>query len=266
MGKAGLIGQKIAATLASTGTRSHFLHPGEAIHGDLGRRARRRRGADALVQRPDRRSRTRLLPPIAELGVPIVAMTGQLEQPARPGGRRDARSGRRFARPARSGWRRAASTTAMLALGRRAGPRPQPHASTSRRRLRPVSSGRQPGAEAGPRRRSDAAAGRLPPGARRQSVRDALVAESRPGRRTGAIMVVDEAGRLVGIFTDSDLARLLEAQPRRRDRWPDRRRDDRSARRPSPSARGCPPRAKYSPHEEDQRAARGRCRRTSRSG
>ncbi len=40
MGKAGIIGQKIAATLASTGTRSHFLHPAEAFHGDLGRRAR----------------------------------------------------------------------------------------------------------------------------------------------------------------------------------------------------------------------------------
>src|SRR5690242_14135517 len=37
IGKAGLIGQKLAATFASTGTRSHFLHPGEAIHGDLGR-------------------------------------------------------------------------------------------------------------------------------------------------------------------------------------------------------------------------------------
>src|SRR4051812_39812636 len=37
MGKAGLIGQKIAATFASTGTRSHFLHPSEALHGDLGR-------------------------------------------------------------------------------------------------------------------------------------------------------------------------------------------------------------------------------------
>ena len=37
MGKAGLIGQKIAATLASTGTSAHFLHPGEAVHGDLGR-------------------------------------------------------------------------------------------------------------------------------------------------------------------------------------------------------------------------------------
>ncbi|HJS06143.1 MAG TPA: SIS domain-containing protein, partial [Pirellulales bacterium] len=35
IGKAGLIGQKLAATLASTGTRSHFLHPAEAIHGDL---------------------------------------------------------------------------------------------------------------------------------------------------------------------------------------------------------------------------------------
>ena len=37
MGKAGLVGQKISATLASTGTDSLFLHPGEALHGDLGR-------------------------------------------------------------------------------------------------------------------------------------------------------------------------------------------------------------------------------------
>src|SRR5262245_3083616 len=37
LGKAGIVGQKIASTLASTGTHSHFLHPGEAAHGDLGR-------------------------------------------------------------------------------------------------------------------------------------------------------------------------------------------------------------------------------------
>jgi arabinose-5-phosphate isomerase len=43
------------------------------------------------------------------------------------------------------------------------------------------------------------------------TLRETLVGQSRPGRRTGAIMVVDEAGLLVGIFTDSDLARLLEA-------------------------------------------------------
>jgi arabinose-5-phosphate isomerase len=36
MGKAGLIGRKLSATFASTGTRSHFLHPAEAVHGDLG--------------------------------------------------------------------------------------------------------------------------------------------------------------------------------------------------------------------------------------
>jgi arabinose-5-phosphate isomerase len=44
------------------------------------------------------------------------------------------------------------------------------------------------------------------------SLRDALVAQRRPGRRTGAIMVVNDAGELTGIFTDSDLARLLEAK------------------------------------------------------
>ncbi|MCS6896762.1 MAG: SIS domain-containing protein, partial [Nitrospira sp.] len=45
MGKSGLIGQKIAATLASTGTPSFFLHPAEGVHGDLGMLARR----DALI-------------------------------------------------------------------------------------------------------------------------------------------------------------------------------------------------------------------------
>ena len=45
MGKSGLIGQKIAATLASTGTSSFFLHPAEGVHGDLGMLARR----DALI-------------------------------------------------------------------------------------------------------------------------------------------------------------------------------------------------------------------------
>jgi arabinose-5-phosphate isomerase len=44
-----------------------------------------------------------------------------------------------------------------------------------------------------------------------QTLRETLVSQSRPGRRTGAIMITDEAGMLVGVFTDSDLARLLEA-------------------------------------------------------
>jgi arabinose-5-phosphate isomerase len=43
-----------------------------------------------------------------------------------------------------------------------------------------------------------------------KSVRDVFIEVSRPGRRTGAIMLVDDRGALAGIFTDSDLARLLE--------------------------------------------------------
>ena len=57
MGKAGLIGQKIAATLSSTGTRAHFLHPAEAFHGDLGRIHPRRRRRDAHAKRRDGRGR-----------------------------------------------------------------------------------------------------------------------------------------------------------------------------------------------------------------
>jgi len=76
IGKAGLIGQKIMATLASTGTRSHFLHPAEAVHGDLGRVH-----ADdvvlALSQSGETDEIVRLLPPLAAAGVPIIAVTGK---------------------------------------------------------------------------------------------------------------------------------------------------------------------------------------------
>ena len=76
MGKAGLVGQKIAATLASTGSRSHFLHPAEAIHGDLGRIHR----DDVLLmlsQSGQTEEVVRLLPSIAQIGAPLVAITGQ---------------------------------------------------------------------------------------------------------------------------------------------------------------------------------------------
>lgn len=76
MGKAGVIGQKIMATLASTGTPSHWLHPAEAVHGNLGRIQR-----DDLVlilsQSGETEEIVRLLPPLDELGVPILAVTGQ---------------------------------------------------------------------------------------------------------------------------------------------------------------------------------------------
>ena len=74
MGKAGLIGQKIAATLASTGTRAHFLHPAEAFHGDLGR-IHPDDVVVMLTQSGETAEVVQLLPSLREFGVPLVAIT-----------------------------------------------------------------------------------------------------------------------------------------------------------------------------------------------
>ena len=77
MGKSGLIGQKIAATLASTGTSSFFLHPAEGVHGDLGMLARR----DALVaisNSGETQELLQLLPYVKRLGIPVIALTGRM--------------------------------------------------------------------------------------------------------------------------------------------------------------------------------------------
>lgn len=75
MGKSGLIGRKIAATLASTGTPAYFLHPAEGVHGDLGMVAR----GDVVVALSNSGETDELLailPPLKRLGVPIVLLTG----------------------------------------------------------------------------------------------------------------------------------------------------------------------------------------------
>jgi arabinose-5-phosphate isomerase len=77
MGKSGLIGQKIAATLASTGTPSFFLHPAEGVHGDLGMLARR----DVLIaisNSGETQEVLQLLPFVKRLNVPVVGMTGKM--------------------------------------------------------------------------------------------------------------------------------------------------------------------------------------------
>ena len=78
MGKSGLIGRKISATLSSTGTPSFFLHPAEALHGDLGMLAR----GDALLaisyggETPELLN---LLETLKRLEMPIVTLTGSLK-------------------------------------------------------------------------------------------------------------------------------------------------------------------------------------------
>src|SRR5213083_3134068 len=75
MGKSGLVGRKIAATLASTGTPAHFLHPAEGVHGDLGMVAR----GDvvlALSNSGETDEVLAIVPPLKRLGVPIILLTG----------------------------------------------------------------------------------------------------------------------------------------------------------------------------------------------
>jgi arabinose-5-phosphate isomerase len=78
MGKSGLIGQKIAATMASTGTPAFFVHPADGIHGDLGMLARN----DALLaisNSGETEEVLKLLPFMKRLSIPIIAMSGRTQ-------------------------------------------------------------------------------------------------------------------------------------------------------------------------------------------
>jgi len=80
MGKSGLIAQKISATLASIGTPSLYLHPADAIHGDLGRIVK----GDALVavsNSGDTEEILALVPWLKRLGVPLLALSGNPRSP-----------------------------------------------------------------------------------------------------------------------------------------------------------------------------------------
>ncbi len=78
MGKSGLIGKKIAATLASTGTPALFLHPAEGIHGDLGM-VTRGDTVIALSNSGETEEISRMLPSLKRLGIRIIALTGNPE-------------------------------------------------------------------------------------------------------------------------------------------------------------------------------------------
>lgn len=77
MGKSGLIGQKIAATMASTGTPAFFLHPAEGLHGDLGMLAR----GDVLIaisNSGETQEILQFLPFMERMGIPVMAIVGRM--------------------------------------------------------------------------------------------------------------------------------------------------------------------------------------------
>ncbi len=80
MGKSGAVARKIAGTLASTGTPALFLHPAEGVHGDLGMVTT----GDvllALSNSGDTEELNAILPAIARIGVPIIALSGRTDTP-----------------------------------------------------------------------------------------------------------------------------------------------------------------------------------------
>ena len=206
MGKAGLVGQKISATLASTGTPSYSLHPVEAVHGDLGRIV-----GDDVVLALSNSGETEvvgLLPAVKRIGARIVAITGNAQSALGQHADVVLDMGH-IAEACPLGLAPSASTTAMLAVGDALA-----LAVARRRKLdKEQFALYHPGGELGRKLlkveevmrgldlcvcvRADA------------TVTDALERVDRVPGRAGAACVIDETGRLLGIFTDGDLRRRV---------------------------------------------------------
>ena len=208
VGKAGRVGRKLAATLSSTGTRSAFLHPVEALHGDIGCMAEND-VALLLSNSGESEEVTAVLPLLSERGIPIVAITSFPTSPlgraadvvVATGSHREAGG---------EGLAPTTSTTVMMAVGDAlalVASRDRRFTRNEFARCHPAGSlGRRLALVVDVMRRE----AELRVAGEQSTVREVLSSVARPGRRSGAVLVVDDGGLLVGIFTDSDLARLLE--------------------------------------------------------
>jgi arabinose-5-phosphate isomerase len=211
IGKSGIVGQKIAATLASTGTPAFFLHPSEAIHGDLGMIL----AGDvvlALSHSGETDEIVALLPHVRRRGAKLVALTG----------RRESTLGREADAVVESTIREeacplnlapTASTAAQLAMGDalamalsvEKGFRPEDFAAL------------HPGGKLGKRFLKVAdlmhSGADLPLVPLAAPMKDVVYEMSK--KRLGITGVVDGDGRLAGVVSDGDLRRLLEREGER---------------------------------------------------
>ncbi len=207
MGKSGHIGNKIAATLASTGTPAFFVHPAEASHGDMGMITRR----DIILALSNSGSTAEivtLLPLIKRMGIPLISMTGNPDSPLAQAA--EVNLDARVAQEACPlNLAPTSSTTATLVLGDALAIAlleargftaedfafSHPGGALGRRLLLKVEHVMHTGTA-------------LPQVARGTLLRDALMEMTRKGLGMTAILEAD--GRLAGIFTDGDLRRTLD--------------------------------------------------------
>jgi arabinose-5-phosphate isomerase len=207
-GKSADVGQKIAGTLNSTGTRSYVLDATRAVHGDLGM-VHPNDVILILSHSGESEEIVRLLPPLRSLARALIGLTGNSQSTLTR-----AVDVALILGPLEEvcplGLAPSTSTTAMIAVGdalafvlsrmrdfsREDFARYHPAGSLGRRLLKVQAVMRQ-GDEL-----------RLAPA--QETVREVFARIRKRGRRTGAVMLTDETGRLSGLFTDSDLARLFE--------------------------------------------------------
>lgn len=207
IGKSGLVGRKIAATFASTGTPSLFLHPTEAFHGDLGI-VTDNDIVLAISKSGDTSELHQLIPAFKRLGLQIILLTGEVGSPLAE--RADIIidcSVKAEACP--NNLVPTASSTAALVMG--------DALAVALLRMRGFSAEDfakvHPGGALGRRllvRVSDImhTGDKVPIVAESTSVLDTLITMSRG--RLGTAVVVDDSGRMLGVFTDGDLRRLSE--------------------------------------------------------
>lgn len=205
VGKAGIIGQKVSATLASTGTPSHWLHAVEARHGDLGRV--QPEDVVLILSNSGATEVVGLLEPLKKIDAKIISITGN----------RASALGRysdvvldigKIEEACPLGVAPSSSTTAMLALGDALA------LTVFRRRDLTVEDYAQfhPGGELGRKLIKVGQAMRVgrrnPTAPQTVTVRKALETMSIEGS-PGAVSLVDDEGKLAGVFTDGDLRRLV---------------------------------------------------------
>ncbi|CAI8793148.1 D-arabinose 5-phosphate isomerase KdsD [Pseudomonas donghuensis] len=207
MGKSGHIGNKIAATLASTGTPAFFVHPAEASHGDMGMITR----DDVILALSNSGSTAEivtLLPLIKRLGIQLISLTGNPDSPLAKAA--EVNLDARVAQEACPlNLAPTSSTTAALVLGDALAIAlleargftaedfafSHPGGALGRRLLLKVENVMHAGDE-------------LPQVQRGTLLKDALLEMSRKG--LGMTVVLEADGRLAGIFTDGDLRRSLD--------------------------------------------------------
>lgn len=206
MGKSGLIGRKIVATLSSTGTPSFFLHPAEALHGDLGMVV----SQDVLLaisNSGETEEVNKLLPPLKNRGVKIIAFTGEVQSTlARQADVVIDVGVPREACPL--GVAPTASTTAALAMGDALA-----MVLAKMRNLRLEDFRRNhPGGTLGERLKVQVSQIMLTQEALPlvyTGWRMEKVLEEMDRKRLGCVLVLNERDKLIGIVTDGDLRRAL---------------------------------------------------------